>query len=203
MNNFDFLQEETSTTQTTPQEVILEIAYKIPLEDYLDFNFLTVNQTFKKQKKKAIVLGSIELVMGILFLITTVAMQGKIDFFIMLLNVGLILMGFYSISFYKYFFPKSLKKSATIQYEKNEYLKNTIHLDFYGNKFVERADDYVNDVFWEDIHSLRKSEKLLMIMMSENRCVIIPKKQIPDTLCQMEELFEVVSSKFNKEMKLL
>lgn len=203
MNNFDLLQEEKHQESTTHQDAILEINYKIPLEDYLNFNFLTVNQTFKKQKKKAMILGTIELVMGILFLVSTLAMQGKIDLFIMILNIGLILMGLYSISFYKYFFPKSLKKSAMKQYEKNEYLQNTIHLGFYADKFVEQADDYSNDVFWEDIHSFRKSENLLMIMMSENRCVIIPKNQIPHELSEMEELFEVVSSKFNKEIKLL
>lgn len=203
MNNFDLLQEETTIETEKQQDAILEIKYKIPLEDYLDFNFLTVNQTFKKQKKKAFILGSIELVMGIIFLVSTIAMQGKIDLFIMILNIGLILMGLYSISFYKYFFPKSLKKSATAQYHKNEYLRNTIHLSFYASKFVEQADDYCNDVFWEDVHSFRKSENLLMIMLSENRCVIIPKKQIPQELNEMQELFEVVSSKFNKELKLL
>ena len=111
---------------------LAQIRYRITLEQYLDFNRSVAEQNFKKQRRKSVLMGGVEMVVGALFLVSLLALepqkQQQMPYFSLYLVLGfiLILLGVYSVAFYKVIFPRQLVKSATKQYQKSEYLRGEI-----------------------------------------------------------------------------
>jgi len=135
---------------------------------------------------------------GILLLIAMI-FQNNFESIVIVLDIFLIAIGSYSVVFYKLIFPRSLKKSATKQYNSRDYLKNEISLDFYPDKLVENSHDGLTEVFWSDIYGFKIAKDIYMIMLSEKRCIIVPKAQIEEKSYELEAFFESVSKEFDKK----
>lgn len=201
----------------TPQEPmaqqadgpVRELRYQISREDYLDFNFSLADEDFHKQRRRSTLMGMVELVIGVLFLVVLLAQGGTNNFALyLILDILLLLFGAYSVVFYKLIFPKQLNKAANKQYDKNEYLHNTIELDLYEDRLLERSGDYENMMGWDEIYGFKETENLLMVMLTQKRCILIPKGQVAGQedwirgfFAQKAEEFHLANKKVQKQGK--
>ena len=182
---------------------LAQIRYRITLEQYLDFNRSVAEQNFKKQRRKSVLMGGVEMVVGALFLVSLLALepqkQQQMPYFSLYLVLGfiLILLGVYSVVFYKVIFPRQLVKSATKQYQKSEYLRGEIFVAFYEDHLFEESGTYSDSVNWDKTEGFRETPTMLQVMLSGTRCILIPKKQIAGQVNDLRELFLSVAQKYD------
>ena len=115
---------------------LAQIRYRITLEQYLDFNRSIAEQNFKKQRRKSVLMGGVEMVVGALFLVSLLALepqkQQQMPYFSLYLVLGfiLILLGVYSVAFYKVIFPGSWGNPPP---------NSTRRASIFGEKFLWRS----------------------------------------------------------------
>lgn len=183
-------------------EPVLNIEYKISLADYIYYNELYAKEAFKDKKKKSTLVGFAELITGIAIILYVFFKKFSDAQFVVLLSSILIGLGIYSLSFYRLIFPKSLKKAATEQYEKNNYFKNNINMIFYNNRLEEKAGEFQNVYKWNNIESFAKSPKLYFITIKDKRSILIPTENLGENKDFLDQLFENLSKKYNKPFKI-
>ena len=90
----------------------------------------------------------------------------------------LILLGIYGMLFYRYVFPSRLKKAAKKQYAGNPYLQNEVEFRFFEDAFREISAETDNTVDWEEVQRILYTDHLIVLMLANRRCVIIPRTSI-------------------------
>jgi hypothetical protein len=107
--------------------------------------------------------------------------------------------GLYSITYYRFFYQKSLEKVLAKQHASTPYLQSDITIDLYEDKLTEHVQDKQADTPWESIHEIKSTDALLMLMLDSKRCLLIPKSQLtPEELEKLERLLNEVSEKYGK-----
>ncbi len=187
-----------------PSEKPLQtIEYTITLEQFLDFNRSVAEENYHTQKKKSVAMGLVEIVIGILFIMVLIAQKNVVEnmAFFLILGGLLVLFGAYSVIFYKVVFPKQLTASATKQYQKSEYLRGNILVQFYGDRLFEQSGTYSDSIEWENTEGFRETPTLLQVMLKDTRCILIPKTQVLGQVNELKEMFQKVSEVYNLPYK--
>ena len=178
---------------------LFSLTFKIPLEDYIRFHLIIGAENEKKGRKKTVLLGWAEFVIGVLLLISLFASDTKSGLFFYIMIAVMILMGLYSITYYRFFYQKSLEKVLAKQHASTPYLQSDITIDLYEDKLTEHVGESQADTPWNAIHEIKSTDALLLIMLDTKRCLLIPKSRIStDELERLESLLEEVSKKYGK-----
>ncbi len=159
---------------------IYDLVYRITPEDYEEFNFSLVKSELEKRRKRSRMLGTLEVVVGGLMLVSMLTAKAESQAIYYILDVLLIIMGIYSLSFYKYIFPKKLKKAAAKNYSGNQYLNNDIHIKIYEDCVHEQSYEIDNTVSWDDFSRIQMSGSQLTMVLKSNKCIIVPLREIED-----------------------
>lgn len=191
---------EKANTNINNQPV-LDLNYKISEEEYVYYNELYAKDTFKKKKTKTTFVGILELLTGIGIILYVILSNIANKEFVVILCSVLIGLGIYSISFYNFIFPNSLKKAAKEQYYKNKYLQSEINMQFYNNRLEEHIGEMENVYKWNSIESFAKSEKLYFITIQNKRSILIPISGIGEDKYMLDEFFQTLSKKYDKPFK--
>jgi hypothetical protein len=179
------------------------IEYNITLEQFLDFNRSVAEENYHAQKRKSVVMGFVEIIIGILFIMVLIAQKNVVENLTLFLILGalLVLFGAYSVIFYKVVFPKQLTASATKQYQKSEYLRGNILVQFYGDRLFEQSGTYSDSIDWENTEGFRETPTLLQVMLKDTRCILIPKTQVLGQVNELKEMFQKISEVYNLPYK--
>ncbi len=179
------------------------IEYNITLEQFLDFNRSVAEENYHAQKRKSVVMGVVEIIIGILFIMVLIAQKNVVENLTLFLILGalLVLFGAYSVIFYKVVFPKQLTASATKQYQKSEYLRGNILVQFYGDRLFEQSGTYSDSIDWENTEGFRETPTLLQVMLKDTRCILIPKTQVLGQVNELKEMFQKISEVYNLPYK--
>ncbi len=179
------------------------IEYNITLEQFLDFNRSVAEENYHAQKRKSVVMGVVEIIIGILFIMVLIAQKNVVENLTLFLILGalLVLFGAYSVIFYKVVFPKQLTASATKQYQKSEYLRGNILVQFYGDRLFEQSGTYSDSIDWENTEGFRETSTLLQVMLKDTRCILIPKTQVLGQVNELKEMFQKISEVYNLPYK--
>ena len=161
--------------ETTP---IYDLVYRITESDYEAFNLALIKKEVEKRKKRSRVLGIFEVIVGVLMLVSMLTAQAKSETLYYVLDILLILMGTYSLSFYKFIFPKKLKKASSKNYASNPYLNNDVHVTIYDDSVHEHSFEVDNIVEWDEFSKIQLTSTLLMLILKNNKCIIIPLREI-------------------------
>lgn len=175
------------------------IEYKITLDQFLDFNRSVAEENYHDQKRKSVVMGLIEIVVGLLTIVVMLVQKRVVDHLSLFITLSslLIFFGAYSVIFYKLIFPKQLTSSATKQYQKSEYLRGDILVKFYGDRLFEQSGTYSDSIEWENTEGFRETPTLLQVMLKDTRCILIPKTQVLGQVNELKELFQKISEVYN------
>lgn len=178
---------------------LFSLTYRIPLEDFIQFHLIMTADAVKKGKKKTAVIGWIEFLFAIGFLVALLTKQIEGHLFLYILVTVMILLGLYSILFYRFFYQKSVRRVLTKQHASTRYLQSDILLDFYDEKITEHVDDKQADTPWETIREFKTSDTLFLLMLDEKRCLLIPKNQLTEQEKEkLEQLLDKVSKNYGK-----
>ena len=121
-------------------------------------------------------LGIIEIVIGVAFLLVTLFSQERANWVYSLLAAVLILLGIYGMLFYRYIFPSRLKKAARNNTQEPLSAK-WVEFRFYEDAFREISAETDSTVDWgRSSGSLHRPFDRLML--ANRRCVIIPRTSI-------------------------
>lgn len=194
----DVEQSEIAAQKPEDSDKLFTLRFRIPLEDYYQFHLIMGRENLKKGKRKTQILGLMELIFGVVFLVSVITTQVQASFFYYFIIAVLICMGLYGLTYYRFFYEKSLYKMVSKQHAKTPYLQKDIVVDFYPTKCVERIEENSNETFWYTIKSFRTTETLYMIMLDERRCMLIPKSQIGEQKEAFEKLMGEVCENFEK-----
>lgn len=196
---------EVSEIRETEQRLakLFTLTYHIPFEDYVTFQMIMGRESIEKGRKRTILLGSIQLAFGIIYLAALwfmrIPMNG-LSWFIVAVLIG---SSIYGLCYYRFFYEKALRKMLKKQYERVTYLRSEITVDFYPNRFIEHVGDQKAETFWHTIQSVRTSENLYMIMLDEKRCLLIPKQEIQAQAGALNALLEEVCKNFEKPHQIV
>ena len=180
------------------QQPIKTLSYRISLKEYLAFNFELAEQNFAKQKKKTMIMGTIEIVAAVLFLVTLLIQPGETNQTLyLLLDLLLLAFGIYSLVFYRYFFPRQLRKAAEKQYCSNDYLQHQLQVIFYPDAVYEQSGDYENTIPYQELYGFEETDTLLKVMLTKERCILIPKDEVAQDQQELRDLFQELSQKWN------
>lgn len=185
------------------QQPLQSIEYTITLDQFLDFNRSVAEENYHVQRKKSVIMGIIEICVGLLFIIVLLAQKSKVE------NIGLFLLlgtllacfGAYSVIFYKVIFPRQLVSSASKQYQKSEYLRGNILVEFYNDRLFEQSGTYSDSINWEETEGFRETPTLLQVMLKDTRCILIPKTQVLGQVNELKELFQKLSEVYSLPYK--
>lgn len=184
---------------TSSSSPLFSLTFRIPLEDYIRFHLVIGAENEKKGRKKTVLLGWAEFVIGVLLLISLFVSNTKNSLFFYFIIAVMILMGLYSITYYRFFYQKSLEKVLAKQHASTPYLQSDITIDLYKDKLTEHVQDKQADTPWDSIHEIKSTDALLMLMLDSKRCLLIPKSQLtPEELEKLERLLNEVSEKYGK-----
>lgn len=179
------------------------VQFQIPLADYTAFYEVMSRDALPKNQRKSFLTGLVEAGVGVIYFVAAASgaiESGPLSY---LICAMLVLMGLYSMTYYKLFYKRALAKSVAKEYEKLSYLRSEIAVDFYPDKCVERVGEGKAEHLWSEIHSIRTTQQLYMIMLETKRCLLVPKSQIPNQLAQMDALIERVCREFKKPREQL
>lgn len=190
---------EPDEDEQDTRDRLFTLRFKIPLEDYLTFYRLMTAGDEQKNKKKMTIVGGVEIVIGIIYLIMALTGVTQSSVFTYIVCLMLLLMGFYGLTYYKYFYQGSLTRSVTKQYDKTPYFHSTMTIDFYPNRSVEHIGDQLVENLWSRIDSIKVSESAYMIMVDAKRCMLIPKGQIFGQTGKMDSLIELICENYEKK----
>lgn len=191
--------DQGDETEQDTRDRLFTLRFKIPLEDYLTFYRMMTSGDEKKNKKKMTIVGAVEIVVGIIYLIMALTGVTESSIFTYVVCLMLLLMGVYGMTYYKYFYQGSLTRSVTKQYDKTPYFHSTMTIDFYPNRSVEHIGDQLVENLWSRIDSIKVSESAYMIMVDPKRCMLIPKGQIVGQTERMDALVELICENYEKK----
>ena len=103
---------EVSEIRETEQRLakLFTLTYHIPFEDYVTFQMIMGRESIEKGRKRTILLGSIQLAFGIIYLAALwfmrIPMNG-LSWFIVAVLIG---SGIYGLCYYRFFYEKALRK---------------------------------------------------------------------------------------------
>lgn len=188
-----------SIEQTDSPKPLFSLTYQIPLEDFIQFHMIMTADAVKKGKKKTAIIGWIEFLFAVGFMVALLTKQIEGHLFLYIAVTIMILMGLYSILFYRVFYEKSVRKVLTKQHASTRYLQSDILLDFYEDKITEHVEDKQADTPWETIREIKTSDTLFLLMLDEKRCLLIPKNQLSEQEREkLEQLLDEVSKNYGK-----
>lgn len=167
-------EDEDEEPQEPEYEKLFTLKYRIQLDDYYQFHLITGAPAVKKNKKRMTILGVIEVVVGLAFLLMLPYQEstGKMPFIIALL---LVVMGAYGALYYRVFYHRTLRRVLKKQIAKTAYFKDDIRIDIYPNKFVEYNNSKSYETYWRTIKDVRYTDTLFMVMLTDTRCLLVPK----------------------------
>ena len=188
---------------STEDNPVQTIEYNITLDQFLDFNRSVAEENYHTQKKKSVIMGCIEVVVGLLFIAVLLTQKSVVERLNLFLALGVLLVFFggYSVVFYKVIFPRQLTSSATKQYQKSDYLRGDILVKFYNDRLFEQSGSYSDTVNWEDTEGFRETPTLLQVILKDTRCILIPKTQVLSQVNDLKELFQKLSEVYNLPYK--
>ncbi|MGI5965928.1 MAG: YcxB family protein [Anaerotruncus rubiinfantis] len=183
---------------------LFTLKYKIPLEEYHEFHVIMSADHVRKNSGRNNKIGIVEVVVGLGLLTAMLAMGKEIGAFYYVLVVGMILMGLYSVSYYRFFYPRILRRVVEKQHAGTPYLQSEITVDFYPNKCTEYIQDKQADTFWHSILEVRENRNLYLIMLGEKRCLLIPKSQLSEKeIAKLDKLLGQVCANYEKKRILI
>lgn len=189
--------EDLETTGSSSP--LFSFTFRIPLEDYIRFHLVIGAENEKKGRKKTVLLGWVEFVIGVLLLISLFVSDTESGLFFYFMIAVMILMGLYSITYYRFFYRKSLEKVLAKQHASTPYLQSDLTIDLYEDKLTEHVEDKQADTPWNAIHEIKSTDALLLLMLDTKRCLLIPKSQLSSVeLEKLESLLDEVSEKYGK-----
>ncbi len=190
------MEDLETTGRSSP---LFSLTFRIPLEDYIRFHLVIGAENEKKGRKKTVLLGWVEFVIGVLLLISLFVSDTESGLFFYFMIAVMILMGLYSITYYRFFYRKSLEKVLAKQHASTPYLQSDLTIDLYEDKLTEHVEDKQADTPWNAIHEIKSTDALLLLMLDTKRCLLIPKSQLsPVELEKLESLLDKVSEKYGK-----
>ncbi|WP_101909950.1 YcxB family protein [Marasmitruncus massiliensis] len=190
------MEDLETTGRSSP---LFSLTFQIPLEDYIRFHLVIGAENEKKGRKKTVLLGWVEFVIGVLLLISLFVSDTESGLFFYFMIAVMILMGLYSITYYRFFYRKSLEKVLAKQHASTPYLQSDLTIDLYEDKLTEHVEDKQADTPWNAIHEIKSTDALLLLMLDTKRCLLIPKSQLsPVELEKLESLLDEVSEKYGK-----
>lgn len=162
------------------QKPIYDLLYRITEDEYEKFNFILVRDQIKKYQRRSKVLGTLEVAVGALMLISMLTSMANSEPLYYVLDIILIALGIYSLSFYTFLFPKKLKKASAKSYASNQYLNNDIHMLIFDDCVHEHSFEVDNIVEWDGFARLHLTKELLLMVLKDNKCIIVPLREIDD-----------------------
>ncbi len=188
-----------NTEQVKPTESIITTSYTIPKDEYIYYNLLYASNTLAIRRKKAYMIGGIELVTGIIILITLIMGSGGDTNQLLYIGAAVLIgFGFYSIFFHLFVIPNSIKKQAAAQFDSGSSYAEPITLNVYNNRIEQLRSDGNIVNYWQHVKSFHQSEKIYVIYFEEGKTLLIPKKSIGDDKFMLEEIFSTIAKKYNK-----
>ena len=152
----------------------------------------------EKNRKKTTIIGGVEMALGVVLFVLTllgVLPGGALQLLLMVLLIGF---GFYSAFYYKLFYEKALVKAVNKQYQKSPFPTVEITLDFYEDRCVERSDGGRMVTKFKNIVGVRTTPSLIMIMVEQKRCLLIPRSEIGDREQQVIDLLDRACDTYGK-----
>ena len=177
---------------------LFTLNFALPLEDYLDFYRIMNAANVKKSKKKMTIMGAVEIVVGLLLVLSVVLGYSKATPLSWVLLAIIFLLGFRSLFYYRFFYERALFKAVNREYQKNAYLREKMLIDFYPNKCVEHIQNKTVETYWHTIDSVKESEGLFLIMLEPRRCLLVPKSQIEPQIDAVEKFLAEMCENYEK-----
>lgn len=159
---------------------VYDLLYRVTESDYELFNFTLVKDRVKKHEKRSRVMGILEIAVGALMIVSMLTNTAAIEPLYYALDALLIAMGVYSLTFYTYIFPKKLKKASAKSYASNPYLNNDLHVMIFEDCVHEHSYEVDNIVGWDGFSRLHLTDTLLLMVLKDNKCIIVPLREIDD-----------------------
>ncbi len=154
--------------------------YRLTLEDFSEYNMAVSGDNIEADKKKKRMWGLIELAGAAAFAVMTYinwadsyARQTYI-----VATVLLLILGFYTITFYKLFFERKLEKSSRDYYDNSVYLQNYITQAFYEDGMLEKAAPRDAFFTWDKFQRAWNSENLFYLEFNLANQLILPIREI-------------------------
>lgn len=190
--------EAETQEQAEDPDLLFQLRYRIPQDDYYNFQWIMTEKSIVKTSRLTKGMGITVLLIAVVYfflMITGKVIGGSLGYIILAL---IILLGGYLFAYHRTFYQKSLRKSIRRQYAHTPYLQNDIIIDFYEDRCEEYFGDTLIRNYWKDMTEFKISDELVIIMLNKNRCILIPKAQIPEQLAQLESLIDQVSTGYEK-----
>ena len=196
----DQLTEAQAQQLLEARQPVISLHYPITEEDYIHFNNVVVSRQFAKSRKRTTTMGLVEMIVSLLLFFVVLTSENRNQFMV-ILCVIMFMLGLYSATFYLWMFPKYLKKAAQANYRKSRYLQNTINLYFYPDQLLERSTGQNITYDWYKMARIQEMDTMFLLIVNENRTVIIPKHAIGDDKYEVEEFLKAICKKFDKTLE--
>lgn len=170
--------------------------YRISREDFKAYGTANAGLVLKEKRRQRIATGVAEIVVGLLFVLFSVATQIRN----LATRIGatvFLFMGVYTVVLYTYFFKKLIEKSVLQQYEKSLYLAGDIEIDFYKEYLEEKSTTYNGRYNYYDILMVTRVPSGLTINVDEKRTVLIPFAEMEDKE-EFENFLKNICNKYEK-----
>lgn len=111
------------------------------------------------------------------------------------LCVVLVWFAIYSFCFYRFLFPRIIRKNAAQHYRKSSSLSGETTLYIYPDSIEEKSQNNENTYRWSELTALGETASLFSLELGEHRTLLIPKQELQDQRYLLEELLSAVCQK--------
>ena len=186
------------------KETILEVQYRISPEDFYTFSVNSMNRQYAARAKKTNFTGTIKLLAGILILCYVIyaRQSGMIhsalnNELVLVLAVVILGYGIYCFSYYRWIFPRLVRRYARSGYQNSTYLQNPIRLRFYSTGFDEESEQNTLSFRWQQFKRVALVDDIYMLeLREEKRTMLIPRHALGDDKFLLDELIRTVCDKY-------
>lgn len=186
------------------KETILEVEYRISPEDFTVFSVHSMNRQYASRAKRTNFTGTIKLLAGILILCYVIyaRQSGMIhsvlnNELVLVLAVVILGYGIYSFSYYRWIFPRLVRRYARNGYRNSSYLQNPVRLRFYSTGFDEESEQNTLSFRWQQFKRVALVDDIYMLeLREEKRTLLIPRHALGDDKFLLDELIRTVCAKY-------
>jgi hypothetical protein len=163
----------------------MTFSYTLTEDEYLRY-IVHLSDIHAGKKKKSTTAAFVQIAIAPVFFF--LASSGILDMWGYVLGAFLLMVGAYSLAFFKLFFPRALRKTAVKTYRKRKYNELAITLTIDAEGIVNAIEDKEERFEWREILRIEEVNDAFYLMLGENRGAIVPKRASPmdpDALGQM------------------
>lgn len=185
------------------QDARFTFGYHISLENYRDFNWMLVEYSMGKSRKKMRIFGILEILVGILLLCSCFFSQGAVHALYYVMGFSLPVVGVFSLCYHTLIFPKQMKKSIEKAYHESEYFAGELTVRLFDDRAEEQSGHLSGSAKWKEIAQVVESERNFLIMMPGGRGMILPKEELGDQCEAVGEFLKGVCKKNEKQYSIM